>query len=307
MSTRQAEPGFDAWTSRDLLAALAIVIFWGMNFAAMKFALASLTPFQLGALRYLFAAFPLVFVLRRPAVPIKWLLLYGLCQGVGQFGLLFTAIKFGMTAALASVLMQTQVFFTAILGVLLLKEVLATALRIGLALAAIALACFSMSYVTGSAESGLLSFLLNLCAAAMWAASNIVARRVQQRAPGYDAVAFVVWSALVPILPFCLMSYLFDDPTTRSQWLHAPASTWAAGAYLGWAATVLAYGMWTWLLKRHAASRVAPLSLGVPVVGIAAGMALMGETMTGWQCIGVLVVFAALVVVLLGPRLIQRR
>jgi O-acetylserine/cysteine efflux transporter len=307
VSTRQAEPGFDAWTSRDLLAALAIVIFWGMNFAAMKFALASLTPFQLGALRYLFAAFPLVFVLRRPAVPIKWLLLYGLCQGVGQFGLLFTAIKFGMTAALASVLMQTQVFFTAILGVLLLKEVLATALRIGLALAAIALACFSMSYVTGSAESGLLSFLLNLCAAAMWAASNIVARRVQQRAPGYDAVAFVVWSALVPILPFCLMSYLFDDPTTRSQWLHAPASTWAAGAYLGWAATVLAYGMWTWLLKRHAASRVAPLSLGVPVVGIAAGMALMGETMTGWQCIGVLVVFAALVVVLLGPRLIQRR
>ncbi len=278
-----------------------------MNFAAMKFALAFLTPFQLGALRYLFAAFPLVFVLRRPAVPVKWLLLYGLCQGVGQFGLLFTAIKFGMTAALASVLMQTQVFFTAILGVLLLKEVLATALRIGLALAAIALACFSMSYVTGSAESGLLSFLLNLCAAAMWAASNIVARRVQQRAPGYEAFAFVVWSALVPILPFCLMSYLFDDPTTRSQWLHAPASTWAAGAYLGWAATVLAYGMWTWLLKRHAASRVAPLSLGVPVVGIAAGMALMGETMTGWQCIGVLVVFAALVVVLLGPRRIQRR
>jgi O-acetylserine/cysteine efflux transporter len=307
VSTRQAEPGFDAWTSRDLLAALAIVIFWGMNFAAMKFALAFLTPFQLGALRYLFAAFPLVFVLRRPAVPVKWLLLYGLCQGVGQFGLLFTAIKFGMTAALASVLMQTQVFFTAILGVLLLKEVLATALRIGLALAAIALACFSMSYVTGSAESGLLSFLLNLCAAAMWAASNIVARRVQQRAPGYEAFAFVVWSALVPILPFCLMSYLFDDPTTRSQWLHAPASTWAAGAYLGWAATVLAYGMWTWLLKRHAASRVAPLSLGVPVVGIAAGMALMGETMTGWQCIGVLVVFAALVVVLLGPRRIQRR
>jgi O-acetylserine/cysteine efflux transporter len=63
--------------------------------------------------------------------------------------------------------------------------------------------------------------------------------------------------------------------------------------------------MWTWLLKRHAASRVAPFSLGVPVVGLAAGMLLMGETIDLWQGIGIVLVFAALVCVLLGPSIVK--
>ena len=37
------------FTPRDLLAALAVVVIWGLNFVAMKFALHDFTPFQLGA------------------------------------------------------------------------------------------------------------------------------------------------------------------------------------------------------------------------------------------------------------------
>jgi O-acetylserine/cysteine efflux transporter len=294
-----------AWSSRDLFAALLIVFVWGMNFVAMKFSLAYFTPFELGVARYLFAAFPLVLLVRPPRVALRFVLLYGVLQGVGQFGLLFTAIKFGMSSALASVLMQTQVFFTALFGVLLLRERLAPALRAGLALAALALACFSMTYLLGPANSGWLSFILNLAAASMWAASNIVARLAQRSSPGYDALAFIVWGSLVPIGPFMMLSLLFDPASSRGAWHQAPLSTWAAVAYLGWMATVLAYGMWTWLLKRHAASRVAPFSLGVPVVGLAAGMLLMGETIDLWQGIGIAVVFAALICVLLGPRLMK--
>jgi O-acetylserine/cysteine efflux transporter len=306
---RPARPrqAIDAWTSRDLLAALLIVIVWGMNFVAMKFALGHFTPFELGAARYLFAAFPLVLVVRPPRVALKFVLLYGLLQGVGQFGLLFTAIKFGMSTSLASVLMQIQVFVTALLGVLLLNERLAPALRVGLVLAAIALGCFSMTYLLGPTYAGWLSFILNLAAASMWAASNVVARFAQRSSPNYDALAFVVWCSLVPIGPFILLSLLFDPASSRGGWHHAPLSTWAAVAYLGWMATVLAYGMWTWLLKRHAASRVAPFSLGVPVVGLAAGMLLMGETIDLWQGIGIVLVFAALVCVLLGPSLVKLR
>lgn len=78
--------------------------------------------------------------------------------------------------------------------------------------------------------------------------------------------------ALVPIVPFAVMAWCFEPAATRWQWTHASFGAWAGVAYLGWFATVAAYAMWTWLLKRHAANRVAPFSLGVPVVGLAVVM-----------------------------------
>jgi O-acetylserine/cysteine efflux transporter len=137
-------------------------------------------------------------------------------------------------------------------------------------------------------------FVLNLCAASMWAASNIVARKAQQASAGYDPLAFVVWSSLVPIIPFALMALAFDDAAARWAWTGAAAGSWIAVAYLGWIATIAAYGMWTALLKRHPANRVAPFSLGVPVVGLAAGMLVLGESITVWQWAGIALVVAAL-------------
>jgi O-acetylserine/cysteine efflux transporter len=289
-------------SGRDLAAALAIVFIWGMNFVAMKYALHDFTPFQLGAARFAFAALPLVLVVKPPRLHWKWLLLYGLFQGVGQFGFLFTALKVGMTGSLASVLMQTQVFFTAIFGYLLLRERPSRPLQWGLLLAALGLACFSANYLSpeGSSATTLLGFVLNLCSAAMWAASNIVARKAQRASASFDPLAFVVWSSVVPVLPFVLLSLLFDDPATRWRWTSASATNWIAVAYLGWMATVLAYGMWTGLLKRHSANRVAPFSLGVPVVGLAAGLLLLGESITGWQWAGIALVVAALACVMFG-------
>lgn len=291
-------------SGRDYAAALAVVVIWGLNFVAMKFALRDFTPFQLGAARYVFAVLPLVLLVKAPRLHWKWVLLYGLCQGVGQFGFLFSALKVGMTAALASVLMQTQVFFTAIFGFVLLHERPSRALQLGLLLAALGLACFAMNYIAPVGAGAATTFwglVLNLCAAAMWAASNIVARKAQQSNSSYDALGFVVWSSLVPIIPFTVFALLFDAPAVRWNWMAAPVTGWLSVAYLGWVATILAYAMWTGLLKRHPANRVAPFSLGVPVVGLATGMVVLGEVVTAWQWAGVALVVAALAVVMLGP------
>jgi O-acetylserine/cysteine efflux transporter len=300
------------FTGRDATAALSIVVIWGLNFVAMKFALRDFTPFQLGAARYVFAALPLVFLVRRPAVAWKWLLLYGLFQGVGQFGFLFSALKVGMTAALASVLMQTQVFFTALFGALLLRERLSRPLAGGLVLAALALVCFAMNFTGGAAPAAVAAvtlggFVLNLCGAAMWAASNIIARKTQQASPGYDPLGFVVWTSLVPILPFMVFTLLFDPPAVAWRWTGAALTSWLGVAYLGWIATIAAYAMWTGLLKRHPANRVAPFSLGVPVVGLGAGMLVLGEQITPWQWAGIACVVAALACVMFGARLLQPR
>ena len=53
-------------SGRDLAAALGVIVIWGLNFVAMKFALHDFTPFQLGAARYLLAVLPLVFFVRSP-------------------------------------------------------------------------------------------------------------------------------------------------------------------------------------------------------------------------------------------------
>lgn len=297
---------------RDSAAALFIVVSWGLNFVVMKWGLASFTPFQMGAARYLLAALPLVFLIRPRSLPWRWVLLYGLAQGIGQFGFLFSALKVGMTAALASVLMQTQVFFTALFGFVFLAERLQRPQWLGLALAALGLACFASHFASSHAATSsitVLAFGLNLCAAASWAASNIVARKAQQAHAGYDPLAFVVWSSVVPILPFVLLSATWDTGSIAQvvqALTDAPWTAWAAAAYLGWIATIAAYAMWTGLLKRHSANRVAPLSLGVPVVGIAAGMLLLGESVSPWQWAGVVCVAGALVAVLFGERILKK-
>ncbi|MFZ1500096.1 MAG: EamA family transporter, partial [Giesbergeria sp.] len=117
----------------DLLAALAVVIIWGLNFIAMKWGLESFTPFELGTVRYIAAALPMVFLIRPPRIGWRWVVGFGMVQGVAQFSFGFFALKLGMTAALASVLMQTQVFFTALFGFLALGERPSRPLLIGMA------------------------------------------------------------------------------------------------------------------------------------------------------------------------------
>lgn len=298
-----------AFTRRDLAAALCVVLIWGTNFIAMKYALRELTPFQLGIGRYVFAALPLVLLVRPPAMPWRWVALYGLCQGVGQFGLLFLSLNIGMSAALASVVLQTQVFFTALLAVALLGEKISRMLKGALVLAAIGLACFGANFLApGGAAGGTSAAGLLLCvaAAAMWAASNIVVRRAQRSTPQFDVVPFMVWSSLVPIVPFILLSLAFDPPAAQSVWLRASGTMWVSIAFLGWLATIVAYALWTGLLKRHPANRVAPFSLAVPLIGVSVGMLVLGDTISGWQWAGIGFIGASLVMVVFGARLMRQ-
>lgn len=293
----------------DLAAILVVVVIWGLNFVAMKIGLTYFTPFQLGAGRFVFAFLPAALLIRPPAVRLRWPVAFGLAQGVGQFGFLFIALQVGMTAALASVLMQTQVFFTAAFGVLLLGERIDAPLKAGIVIAALGLACFGANVWLAQGGGGVTGWglALNLASAAMWAASNIVVRKAQQDGRGFRPLAFVVWSSGVAIVPFAALSWWFDAPQAHANWSSASWQGWAALAVLGWVATTLAYGVWTGLLKRFPASRVAPFSLAVPLVGMAAGMGLLHEAIAPLQWVGALFVLCALACVLFGHRFVARR
>ena len=106
----------------DWLCALAVIVIWGLNFVVMKLGLQTLSPMVLGALRFMVASLPFLLFVRPPQLPWGYVVAYGLAQGLGQFGLLFLGLRWGMTAGMASVVMQTQAFFTVILAVSLLGE-----------------------------------------------------------------------------------------------------------------------------------------------------------------------------------------
>lgn len=292
----------------DLAAIAVVILVWGMNFVVMKVGLAHFTPFQLGAGRFMFAFLPLALVLRHPGVRPRWMLAFGLAQGLGQFGLLFVALHVGMTAALASVLLQTHVFFSAGLGVAMLGERVGLPLKAGLGFAAAGLACFGIHVAAshGAAAVTTAGLLLTVAAAFMWAVSNIVVRLAQREATRFDATAFVAWSSAASILPFAAMSWWFDPPGAFANWANAPWQGWLALAFLGWIATNLGYGLWTNLLRKYPASRVAPFSLGVPVIGLTAGIVLLGEPMAPLQWAGAVLVLCALVCVVAGPRLLRQ-
>ncbi len=116
-------------------------------------------------------------------------------------------------------------------------------------------------------------------------------------------MSLVVWSALIPILPFLLSSLLLEgaDHITQSL-ITIDMTTILSLLYLAFVATILGYGIWGALLGRYETWRVAPLSLLVPVVGLASAAVLLGETLTGMQLAGAVLIMAGLYINVFGFR-----
>lgn len=289
-------------TRKDGLLALLVVVVWGLNFVVIKVGLHNMPPLLLAGLRFLLVAFPALFFVARPKVPLRLLLGYGLTISFGQFAFLFSAIKFGMPAGLASLVLQAQAFFTILLGAFAFGERLH-----GKQLAGITLAVFGVLVLIESSLNGqhvaVLGFMLTLAAALSWACGNIFNKKIMQLENRPAVMSLVVWSALIPIVPFLLASLMFDGPAAIVQSLVAiDMTTILSLIYLAFIATIVGYGIWGSLLGRYETWRVAPLSLLVPVVGLASAALLLGETLNLLQLVGATLIMAGLYINVFGLR-----
>ena len=280
-----------------------VIFAWGVNFAVIKVGVADVPPLLLGALRFLLAAFPAVLLLRPPKVPLRLYLLYGMTISVGQFALLFSAIHVGMPTGLASLVLQSQSFFTMLFAAWWLKEHWRANQLAGLMLAAAGLVLIGSAHGLSMPLAG---FLLTVAAAVMWACGNIVTRAVGAYGP-MNQLAFVVWASLVPPLPFLLLSAWLEGPDAMQTALHHFGwQAFASVAYLAWVATLFGYGVWTRLLSRYPANRVAPFTLLVPLVGLTTGWVVFGEALQPIHFAGGGLLMAGLLLNLFGHRLFVR-
>lgn len=295
---------------RDSLLALCVVLVWGVNFVVIKLGLQGMPPLLLGALRFCLVAFPAILFIRPPKIPFKQLFAYGITISFGQFAFLFCALKFGMPAGLASVVLQSQAFFTIVLGAVLMKERILGSQYIALAVAIIGVVVLGL----GSVQAGdavhipLFSFVLIMCAAFCWATGNIVNKAIMHTAPNTPIMSLIVWSGLVPILPFFLSSWLFEGGDAMVAGLmNIQAINIMALFYLAFVATMIGYGLWGYLLSRYPTNKVAPLTLLVPVVGLITAVLVFEERLNLMQVMGALIVMVAMVINTFGSKLKLRR
>jgi O-acetylserine/cysteine efflux transporter len=284
-----------------LLLALAVVAVWGTNFVVIKWGLGAFPPLTFAALRFTFAVLPAVFFLKRPAVPWKNLAIYGVAIGTGQFGLLYLAMTNLISPGLASLVVQTQAFFTIGLAMLIAGERVKPFQVAALGLAAAGLA-WLMAHANADATP--LGVALILGAALSWAVGNTAVKA----AGPVNMLSYVVWASIFSAPPLFALALITEGAPAMAQAVtHASAAAWACVLWQSVGNTIFGYTAWGWLLARHPAATVAPLALLVPVFGMGASAVLLGEPLASWKLVAAALVLSGLAINTLWPMVAGRR
>ena len=283
----------------DILLALIVVVIWGFNFVVIQIGLQGLPPLLFSALRFLFAALPLVFFVKRP--PIAWSLLvgYALFQFALQFMLLFSGVKLGIPAGLASLVMQLQAFFTIGLAVLLLGERPLVTQWLG---ALIAFAGMGLVAIHLQATATVIGFVMLIGGSISWGVANILTKKIGK----VNALALVAWGSLLAAPPLFLASLLAEGP---AAWGAVQLSWVTVGAVLfqSYPNTLLGFGIWSDLMRRYPAATIAPFTLLVPVSGMIGAALVLDEALQWWKLTAGALVLLGLALNQFGGRVLAPR
>ncbi|MBC9726536.1 EamA family transporter [Streptomyces sp. TRM68367] len=257
-----------------LILGLLVTAVWGLSFSMIKVAEETFDPLFLLVLRFVLCFLPAAFFLPRPQVPLRQLVSYGLVFGIGQFGLLFFGIQAGLSPGLASVVLQLQVFFTIAFGACFLKEQMTRGQSAGLVLGAAGVILIGM--ITKGTLT-VIGLALVVCAAMSWGIANILVKKMGNA----DPLGLIVWSSPIPaviLLPCALAieGYASIESSVR----HMDWASFGALLFIAYPTTVIGYSVWNSLLQRYEAGRIAPLTLLVPVFGMASSTLIFDERIT---------------------------
>ena len=115
----------------DILLAIAVAVIWGMGFVFAKAAIDHFPPILLMALRFTLTAVALVWFVRPPWRLQHRLFWIALVSAAIQYSLTFTGLK-GLDASTASLIIQLEVPFGALLAWIFFQDRLLYTPRIGM-------------------------------------------------------------------------------------------------------------------------------------------------------------------------------
>jgi O-acetylserine/cysteine efflux transporter len=286
--------------TQHLALAILITSIWGFNFSALKLGLMSVDPFVLAGMRFTLCALPAVFLVKRPAVDLRYLAGYGLVFGVGLWGIVNLGIQAGLSAGIASLVNQFSAFFTILCGAVVFREKVSSYQCAGIAVALLGLACI-ITITDGTAT--LSGVALVMVGAFSWSIANIIIKKSGTT----QVFAFLVWASLFAPLPLFLIAYLQHGTAVYvATFAHLDSKAIFSIFFQAYPTTLFGYWIWNSLLKTYPVSTVAPLSLLVPIFGMLGSWLFFGEHISAVKVLAAFLIVLGLVIGLFGRHIIAR-
>jgi O-acetylserine/cysteine efflux transporter len=216
--------------------------------------------------------------------------LYGILFGVGLWGIVNLGIYLGLSAGLASLILQFSAFFTIILAAIIFGERISKLQMMGIV---VALSGLILIMTATDGHVSITGVLLVICGAICWSCCNIIVRKNKPD----NMLAFIVWSSAFSVIPLFVITYLvkglqpFYD---LSQTINATAAF--SILFQAYITTIFGYWVWNSLLKKYPASTVAPLSLFVPVSGLMTSWIVFDEYIAVGRIIAALLIISGIAI-----------
>ncbi|HEN3655756.1 TPA: EamA family transporter [Yersinia enterocolitica] len=284
----------------DFLIALLITAIWGVNFSIIKLGLITADPLILAGIRFTLCALPAVFFIKKPDTSWRYIIGYGLLFGIGLWGIVNLGIKAGVSAGIASLVLQFGAFFTMVLGAFLFHENLSKYQYIGIIVALLGLT--SIIFISDGSVT-FIGLALVLCGAVVWGLVSIIIKKSDTK----QVFSFLVWSSLFSPIPLFILSYLFNGPSGFTELaIHFNTTTLFSIFFQVYPNTLFAYWVWNSLLTKYPVSVVAPLSLLVPIFGMLGSVIIFNESIPSGKIIAMVFIISGLIIGLYGKRLLGR-
>lgn len=269
-------------TIKEHLLAIAVVLIWGFNFVVIRWGVEDVHPMTMTLLRFLLTAIPMVFLVKKPDIAMRYVVTYGVLFGAGVWGLANLAIFLGTPAGMASLLLQMSPFLTVLVAVVVFKETLSLKQVVGISVALLGFLIICLF------KSDYLSYIgigLMLLAAFFWTICNSIIKIAKPK----DVVSFTVWSSLfvpIPILLLSLVYSLFYGVELNTLVQMPTVKGWVSIIFQAVVVTLFGYAVWTRLISKHGLAMVTPYSLLVPISGLFFGWLLYDETLSNIELLG---------------------
>jgi drug/metabolite transporter (DMT)-like permease len=257
-----------------LAAGLVTVTVWGSAFVGIRAAGETLSPGAIGLGRLVVSTALLgaVALARREALPVRRDLLMIAAYGVlwlGVYSVALNAAERRVDAGTAAMLINTGPVLIAVFAGVFLREGFPGGLFAGCAVAFAG--CVLIGFATSQSGSRAgLGIVLCAVAALAYSLAVVFQKPVLARVSPFQVTFLGCAAATVACLPFA--------PTLASEAARADGSALAWTVYLGAMPTALGFATWTFALRRTSPGRMGSMTYLVPVVAIALGWALLGET-----------------------------
>ncbi|MEQ8832118.1 MAG: EamA family transporter [Alphaproteobacteria bacterium] len=261
----------------DLATALFVIVIWGLNFVVVKVGVQEMPPFLFMAMRFVVVAAILLPFIRWPKGQFRPLLAYSIVLGVLHFAMMFNAMHLA-DAATVALLSQLNTPWAVILAAIVFKDYPGWRRILG-----IVIAFAGCAVIAGEPrfEGGLLPALLVVGGTFLWAVAAVQIKQIGEIGP----FALNGWMAAMAAPQLLAISFMVEDGhweiMTNLSWLGRGAIFFQSVMVV-----IVGYGLWYGLIKRYPISRVIPLTLLLPVVGVASGVLILDEALTPYMIVG---------------------